>query len=214
MAKEYKYSAFISYARQDRKIAVALEVELERYVLPRDEELLGERGRRRPFPTVFRDESRLVPGTDLPSRIRFGLENSEFLIVFCSPTAVQSTWVEKEIVDFIGLVGERRILAVVVDGEPNAIKNDKPAESEALPRPLRFAVKDGVVTDAPCPEPLWVDWRGQKQGDRLNFLRLVAALLNFEDLDALIRRDQERQHQAAVACVGASEASPRSRSWP
>jgi WD40 repeat protein len=196
MAKEYKYSAFISYSRQDRKFAVRLENDLERYVLPKAQELLGEKGRRRPFPDVFRDESRLVPGADLPARIRFGLENSEFLIVVCSPAAVKSEWVEKEIVDFISLGGETRILAVVVDGEPNAAKNNKPIEGEALPRPLRLAVTDGVSTDVPCTEPLWVDWRGQKQGDRLNFLGLVAALLGLKDLDELIRRDQERERQA------------------
>jgi WD40 repeat protein len=192
MGKEYKYSAFISYARQDRKFAAKLENDLQRYILPKAEELLGEKGRRRPFPAVFRDESRLVPGTDLPARIRYGLENAEFLIVVCSPAAVTSEWVKKEIIDFIGFGGEERVLAVVVGGEPNTEKNGKPPESEALPTPLRFLVKDGAITDAACPEPFWVDWRGQKHGDRLNFLRLVAALLSFEDLDTLIRGDHER----------------------
>jgi hypothetical protein len=48
----------------------------------------------------------------------------------------------------------------------------------------------------PCDEPLWLDWRGDLQNDRLTFFRLVAALLGLNALDDLVRRDQERERAA------------------
>ena len=208
-----RYPAFISYSRADRQIAQTLQRNLERYVLPQASEILGPNASDRPFRRVFRDEDELVPGQDLPGRIREGLEHSEFLVVLCSPAAAKSSWVDKELVEFVGLHGVKRIIAVVVSGEPNAGRTGVGAAHEALPPPLRFTVNDGVVTDVPCDEPLWLDWRGQQRGDRLNFLRLVAALLSLSSLDDLVRRDQARERAArrlqrriivgvsALACV-------------
>jgi WD40 repeat protein len=100
--------------------------------------------------------------------------------------------VSKEIVDFAGLGRERNILAIVVAGEPNAEEAGRDAADEALPLPLRRVLRDGGITDEPT-EPLWIDWRGQARDDRLNFLRLVGALLNLGSLDDLIRRDQQAE---------------------
>jgi hypothetical protein len=140
MAEAQKYKAFISYSRKDREFARRLQRELESYVLPKAVQIadLDRSKTKRPLKPVFRDESELVPGQDLPERIRQGLAQSESLIVVCSPDALRSEWVEKEIVDFTKLGKGRRILAVVVGGEPNAAARGLPPEREALPRALRF----------------------------------------------------------------------------
>jgi hypothetical protein len=147
MSELFKYRAFISYSRADRAVAVSLQKSLERYVLPKAMELAGDSGTaRRPFPRVFRDEDELVPGGDLPARIREGLRASQFLIVVCSEAAAQSEWVEKEIIDFVELGRRDNVLAVVVSGEPNASGRGPDSANEALPRALRFVIADGKIT--------------------------------------------------------------------
>jgi len=167
----------------------------------------GMRHDRRPLKPIFRDEDELVPGQDLPERIRRGLENSEFLIVVCSPRAVASEWVGKEIKDFIALGRGDSILAVVVDGEPNTEGRGLAPELECLPRELRFQPelrKDGTgnttvnISDERA-EPLWLDWRKTNRHNRPTFLRLVAALLSLSSLDELVRKDQKyRRRRAAL----------------
>lgn len=204
---QYKYRAFISYSRADRQIAIPLQRALERFTVPKALQIAsaGQFRGRRPLSPVFRDEDELIPGGDLPNRIREGLRNSEFLIILCSPSAAQSQWVEKEILDFISLGGEGRMLAVVVDGEPGANKREASNLREALPLALRRRVIDGQITEEPS-EPLWIDWRKQGRGDRLNFLRLAGALLQLDSLDDLIRRDQraERTRRRVAQVVAAS----------
>ncbi len=155
---------------------------------------------------MFRDEDELVPGQDLPGRILQGLRGSEYLIVVCSPHAAKSEWVEKEILDFARLGKIESILAVVVDGIPNATAQNREPTAEALPAALRFKLTPGTsetgpasmrITDAPA-EPLWIDWRGDLGKDRRNFLRLVAALLSLSRLDDLIRRDAARRRTRSI----------------
>src|SRR5262249_51074778 len=151
---------------------------------------------RRPLKPIFRDEDELVPGNDLPTRIRLGLQRSEYLIVVCSPQAVSSEWVNKEILDFVSLGGRDRILAVVVDGEPNAAARGFAVDKECFPTALRFEIDliqnagDGMVAVASkraVEEPLWMNWRNGNYADRTEFLRLVAALLSLASLDELVK---------------------------
>ena len=183
-----RYRAFISYSRADRDAAAALQRRLERYVLPRTLRVVtaGVRRDPRPLKPIFRDESELVPGQDLSARIRQGLAEADFLIVVCSPAAAASRWVEREIADFIALGRIGNILAVVVDGEPNAEREGRDPALECLPPSLRDV------------EPLWVDWRATAAEDRSNFLRVVATLLSLRSFDDLIRRDAQFQRRQAI----------------
>lgn len=204
-----RYRAFISYSRSDRQWAKVLQARLERFVLPQALRLIKPEVQhdRRPLKPIFRDEDELVPGQDLPERIRRGLEQSEYLIVVCSPRAAASEWVGKEIRDFIALGRGANILAVVVGGEPNAGMRGLASELECLPKELRFepeltkedAGKTTVgITDRPA-EPLWVDWRETNHRNRPAFLRLVAALLSLSSLDDLVQKDRAyRRRRAAL----------------
>ena len=200
-----QYRAFISYSRNDREIAKRLQRLLEFFVLPAALRVVsaGVTRNARPLAPCFRDEDELVPGQDLPDRIRRGLESSEYLIVVCSRSSARSEWVEREVLDFCRLGRRQNILAVVVDGEPNAQQEDQ----ESLPRALRFQLgPDGQLTEQPT-EPLWIDWREQARSDRVTFLRIVAALLSLRSLDELIRRDAQARRRAmairlSLAAVG------------
>jgi WD40 repeat protein len=204
MSVAYKYRAFISYSRADRERAVLLQTRLVRYLLPRALRRIkaGVTFDRRPLKPIFRDEDELVPGQDLPNRIRVGLQESEFLIVLCSPNAVASGWVDKEILDFAALGKANNILAIVVGGEP-LIEQE---HLEALPRALRFEIdleqmEDGktkAIVSGRTATPLYVDLRGRLADDRHQFLTIVAALLSLQALDDLVRKDHVFQVRRTV----------------
>jgi hypothetical protein len=192
----HSYRAFISYSRVDREVAKKLQRLLEYYVLPATLRAVsaGVTREARPLTPCFRDEDELVPGQDLPDRIRRGLESSEYLVVVCSKSSAKSEWVEKEIIDFCRLGRTKNILAVVIDGEPNAAQESE----ESLPRALRFKIdSEGELTGQPA-EPLWIDWRESARNDRVMFLRIVAALLSLQSLDELVRRDAHARRRARI----------------
>jgi len=122
-----QYWAFISYRHLDnqrsgRQWATWLHQRLETYDVPRG--LVGQtndRGDVIPenlFP-VFRDQEELAADSNLPGVIRSALERSKFLIVLCSPNSVESSHVANEILYFKKLGRSDRILAILIEGEPN-----------------------------------------------------------------------------------------------
>src|SRR5579862_5065914 len=155
------YAVFISYRHADnketgRQWATWLHQALETYEIPKD--LVGTKNNRgEPIPEslypIFRDEEELPADADLTQSIRHALENSDTLVVLCSPRAVDSRFVADEIRCFKELGKSDRILALMIDGEPNA--SDDPAKqksgiapsAECLPEPLRHGVRreDGSI---------------------------------------------------------------------
>jgi WD40 repeat protein len=197
LADAHKYRAFISYSRADATWVKLLHTRLEQYVLPDVLRTIkpGLRYDRHPLKPIFRDEDELVPGQDLPARIRGGLKQSEFLIVVCSPAAVASEWVDVEIREFLALGRRDMILAVVIEGMPNAVVHGLAPELECLPASLRLQLAESWTenardTSGRHSEPLWVDFRNELRRDRIAFLRLVAALLSLSSLDELVQRDR------------------------
>ena len=207
----YKYWAFISYSHQDKAWGDWLHRALETYGVPKT--LVGrETSRGEPVPArvfpVFRDREELPTSSDLGEVIGGALRASRYLIVICSPRAAQSRWVNQEILDFKRLGRENRILALVVDGEPNAAdgKAGFTADAECFPESLKFTLgKDGSLDRRRRTEPIAADARPDKDG-RINAkLKLLAGVLgvNYDDLK---RRDEERRRrrQRLVLAVSAS----------
>src|ERR1051325_7273670 len=118
----FRYWAFLSYSSKDAVFAKKLHRCLERYSYPRD--LVGRPGRDGPVPKkifpVFRDREELPLSADLGSTIEDALRASRYLIVVCSPHAAKSRWVNEEIRHFKTLGRSDRLLALIIDGEPNA----------------------------------------------------------------------------------------------
>lgn len=136
MDKNYKYYAFISYSRQDEEWAMWLQHELEHYHLP--DNLKNHEDLPKEFRPVFRDVDELKAG-NLPDQIYEALKSSENLIVICSPRAVKSKWVNKEITDFIeignekGINNNERIFPFIIEGAPDAQQEAQ----ECFPKALR-----------------------------------------------------------------------------
>lgn len=196
-----RYWAFISYSHQDRRWGDWLHRALETYRIPK--RLVGtysggEVVPSRLFP-IFIDRAELPASTNLTSNITDALSSSRHLIVICSRRAAASHWVNQEIATFQKLGKGDRVLACIVDGEPNASdgKHGYLAEDECFPLTLRRQLLvDGSLSDIRS-EPIAVDLRPNGDGKRNSVLKLAAALTGVQ-FDALRQREQERRHRRAT----------------
>lgn len=177
-----RYRAFISYSHRDAVFGRRLHRRLEGYVLPRR---LSEDAARRLTP-IFRDRDELSAARDLSAEVRAALADSACLIVVCSPAAVASPWVSREIDTFRALHPDRPVLAALAAGQPG----------QAFPAAL---AADGV-------EPLAADFRREGDGSRLALLKLVAGIAGV-GLDALVQRDAQRRIARVMAVTAAALAA-------
>ncbi|MEP2777182.1 MAG: toll/interleukin-1 receptor domain-containing protein [Luteolibacter sp.] len=157
-----EYWCFISYRHadnkeQDRDWATWLHHEIERYDIPFD--LVGTTNKRgdlikdRIYP-VFRDEESLPADTDLSNVIGNALDRSKFMVVLCSPRAVESRYVAQEITHFKKSGKQDKIIAAILAGEPGS------AAEECFPAPLRQSLgTDGELRDDASIEPIAADFR-------------------------------------------------------
>jgi len=184
-----RYKAFISYSHTDERWGARLHRRLETFRIPR--RLIGQETENGPVPQalkpVFRDKVELSAGADLSEALQRRLEESETLIVLCSPNAAKSFWVNEEILYFKRHNNPDNIFAFIIDGEPNAEHPD----NECFPEALRFRLdKDGRLSEERA-EPLAADARSQGDGERAALLRLVSGMIGV-GFDDLVRRDLQR----------------------
>ena len=156
--------------------------------------LVGKGGEFGPVPRrlapIFRDREDLSSAADLNVKVQESLTGSEALIVICSPAAAQSRWVGEEIKHFRSLGNANRILALIVDGDPQASDPDQ----QCFPTALTTAA-DGSLS-----EPLAADLRKWADGKHLARLKIIAGLLGIR-LDDLRRRDMQRRFRRRLTAV-------------
>jgi WD40 repeat protein len=191
----YRYWAFISYSHHDVRAATQLHRWLERYAVPG--RLAGRDSPVGPLPRrlfpIFRDRDELPSSAELGGVINHALLSSRYLIVVCSPQAAQSRWVNEEIRQFKALGRADRVLALIVDGEPNAADRLR----ECFPPALRWdEAADGASAPTPV-EPIAADARREGDGEALARMKLVSGLLNV-GLDELLRRERRRRIQRRI----------------
>jgi len=196
----FRYWAFLSYSSKDSAFAKKLHRRLERYRYPRD--LVGRPGRDGPVPRkifpVFRDREELPLSADLGSTIEDALRASRYLIVVCSPHAAKSRWVNEEIRHFKTLGRSDRILALIIDGEPNAADHGNSSLEECFPPALKYAVDaNGHIGDQRT-EPIAGDLRKGGDGWQLAFSKAVAGIAGI-GLDAIVRRERKRRRRRLLA---------------
>lgn len=183
----YKYWAFISYSSKDKKWGQWLHKRLENYPIPEefqgtelfDGAVLGKNLR-----PVFRDRDELSGSSDLGPAILRALEQTRYLVVLCSKNSAKSQWVNKEIEDFQAMGRGKHILALILDGEPNATNQDGiPDSEECFPPSLRYP-----------SEPLAGDLRKNGDGKERGFLKVLAGISQL-DFDVLYRRHERAQRR-------------------
>lgn len=203
MADQKNYWAFISYSHQDREWGDWIHKGLETFKVPKS--IVGTPSKRggeipeRLFP-IFRDREELPTSTNLGMQINTALENSRYLVVICSPRSAQSMWVNEEILNYKRMGGSDRILAMIVDGEPNTFDVSGREKEECFPEALRYEVaEDGSLTTQRT-EPIAADVRPQGDGKENGLLKLAAGLLGV-GFDDLKQRDHERKLKRLRALV-------------
>ncbi|MCH5337318.1 MAG: TIR domain-containing protein [Acetatifactor sp.] len=204
---KYKYDAFISYRHTelDKFTAELLHRQLEAFRLPGN--LARQRkGQRTRINRVFRDKDELPLTNNLEDPIMQALGDSDYLIVICSPRLNESLWCRKEIETFISMHGREKVLAVLIEGEP-----DESFPEELLYREETVTDADGTSHVERIPmEPLAADIRGKdkramKKALKTELLRLLAPMfsLNYDDLRQRHRERRMKRILAASLSVGA-----------
>lgn len=170
MGEHNEYYAFISYKSEDVEWAIWLQHELEHYHLPAS--FNGRTDIRQELRPVFRDIDELAAG-NLPEQIKRALENSQNLIVICSPQAAASPWVNKEVETFIDFGRTDRIFPFIVEG--NSPKEFFPPALHTLPK-----YEERLGGDA------------SKQGRDMAFVKVVAGMLGL-GFDSLWNRYEKEK---------------------
>lgn len=205
MAEETKkYSAFISYKHGDLDTFVAenLHKAIETFKVPRN---IQKATGKKEIERVFRDKDELPISSNLSDNISQALQNSEYLIVICSPRTPESYWVQKEIETFIEMHDRDHVLAVLIEGEPE----------EAFPERLRYAetvqtLPDGTQQVERIPvEPLAADLRANGKPEvkkllRTEILRIMAPLLGCGYDDLRQRHRERKMHRIIGISAGLS----------
>lgn len=120
----FKYFAFISCSSKDSVWGKRLQKKMESYRMPAS--LCKERGwTHSPMSPVFFAPMDIQPGT-LSEELHKRLEDSQYLIVICSPNSAKSEWVSMEIEYFHQLGRSNNIHFFIVDGTPHS--NDPQTE--------------------------------------------------------------------------------------
>ncbi len=192
---EQNYCAFISYRHvsPDDTVAKALHTAIETYGIPGS--IKKQTGKRK-MGKVFRDQEELPLSADLGADIEAALDKSDWLICVCSPRYLESRWCLREVEYFIQRKGRDRVLAVLVEGEPE----------DSFPELLRFDVlEDGTRLER---EPLAADLRGADEAERRRRLkaetqRLLAPMLGVSFDDLRRRARQRRIRQTCAVCAAA-----------
>ena len=186
------YDAFISYrhAPLDMYIAERLHTMLEHFRLP----MLADKSalEKTKIERVFRDRDELPVSDDLSESISEALANSAYLVVICSTSTPESKWVEKEIEQFAQMHGRDKILAVLIEGEPE----------ESFPYILCHD-KDPVTGEEIVVEPLAADIRAVSRKKSVailkkEILRLVAPMLSCKYDDLKQRHKEYRLKRTAI----------------
>ncbi|MEY2866030.1 MAG: hypothetical protein RIQ43_56 [Pseudomonadota bacterium] len=181
MAVQRHYRAFISYSHSDESWARWLQRTLEAYRLPKSLRQSQPNLPARLFP-IFRDRDELASGGDLSESIRKAMDDSDALIVICSPAARASHWVNEEIRRFRASGRGHRIFCLLVAGSPDPHSPDC-----AFPAAI-LQDENGNISH----EPLAADATPGGDGKRNAMLKIAAGLLDV-GVDDLKRRDAQRQ---------------------
>ncbi|MBQ7665449.1 MAG: toll/interleukin-1 receptor domain-containing protein [Synergistaceae bacterium] len=180
----FKYYAFISYSHKDKKTAKRLHKRLRSYHLP-SKLIQSHPELPKKLGDVFLDEANLVAKDgSLTESLRKYLDESNYLILICSPDCAKSPYVNDEVEYFMSIGRRNHIVPLIVRGIPRSKDPDAECFVPAildLPREL---------------EPLGIDMK--TYGERDSFLRVIATTLGL-DLDNFISIEaRERRRKMMI----------------
>ena len=187
----FTYKAFISYRHKtlDSSVAVKVQRTIEHYTVPKDlRDLTG--GKK--IGKVFRDEDELPLSSSLSDSIVRALDDSEFLIVICTPDLLLSKWCEQEIRHFLSTHDRDHIITVLASGS---------SDESFSPLLLHKYDEEGNITGD--IEPLAANIVADTDRKRWKLFakekfRVLAALIGCA-FDELYQREQRYKRRRALA---------------
>ena len=188
------YDVFISYSRNDRRVAIRLRRLIESFRLPKD-----LASNRTPL-KVWRDLENIA-GNELDKAIADATANSRKLLVICSEAAKRSREVEKEIRSFEKHRGARNIELAIVSGRPNEEVNESDAEQDqAFPEILLALLKRPLASDLRRnPRLSWLEnFRHRREAE----LQVLAGLLDLPKAQVIDRAWVQFRRRAIAAGCG------------
>lgn len=198
-----RYRAFISYSTHDRAAGERFQRAIERYRIPKP--LRGTDYGHGPVGTrltpLFRDRSDADASVSLAATLRTALEQSDALVVLCSPASAASHWVNEEIRTFKSLGRGLRVFPVLVDGTPRRYDPETAPEGAFPPALFERVDASGQVLASDEPEPLAPDIRETGDGFHAATLKVVAALTGIS-LTTLSQREREAERRDRRIVVG------------
>ena len=143
-----------------------------------------------------------ISGEDMDEALTERLEQSRFLVLFCSPDTKSDPLILKKMEHFRAIRGQESIVAVMVRGEPI----DSFPESFIEKKVVRRIMPDmRVVESVDTIEPVAADLRGNTRKRRRELLRyevvrITASVLGLHP-DALEQRHRARRRRAITAAL-------------
>jgi len=196
-----KYDAFISYrhAPMDIEVSEQIHKRLESIRVPRS---IRKTSGKRKIERVFRDQEELTVSSSLSDEILTALDQSEYLIVVCSPRTPESEWVANEVSYFIKVHGREHILPVIIEGEPK----------DSFPKPLLFEERREVDVHGESfiyqaiAEPFAADYRApdaraRKRRIKQDIFRLAAPILGCRYDDLKQRHRDQKNRRIAIGAT-------------
>ncbi|MBR5341489.1 MAG: toll/interleukin-1 receptor domain-containing protein [Erysipelotrichaceae bacterium] len=186
---EIHYDAFISYRHTERDIEIAKEIQhqLEHFHIPK---AIREKYKVEKISRLFRDQEELTLNADLAKNIQDALNNSDYLIIICSPQYNESKWCLLEVENFLKNHDRDHVLCVLSEGEPPSIFPDTLCHYTEEYIDEKGKKKKREVN----AEPLACDYRGDKKdARRIELPRLAAAMIGCSYDELVLRQEKYRR---------------------
>lgn len=191
----YKYFAFISFQSSDAKEALWVQKAIESYRLPTAISRSKDLPRRmRPCFCYLND---INLSEELMDELKLRMEQSEYLIVVCSPRSAKSTFVNGGIDYFVNLGRRDHIVPLIVEGIPYS----GDPETECFPEALRRHFPknaDPMLDHQILGVNINEEGAGSKNWKRRRaVLMVIARMLNLE-FDNLWNREVRRRRRQRI----------------
>ena len=199
--KKYTYDAFISYSHNEKDAFAAeqLHKTLEHYHIPKR---IQQSSGKKKIERVFRDQEEMPISFNLASNIQEALDQSEFLILMCSPNSIKSEWVQREVETFLKSHSKEQVLTVLLEGEPEKVFPEVLCYEER-----KVESEDGTEQTVKVRiEPMAADIRGKDKSEikkkiEQESLRILAKMLGCT-YDTLRQRHREYALHRMMAVLG------------
>lgn len=194
-----RYDIYYLSPVPDARTAQVLAESIRRYRLPSGVKL--------PDPGLDYQRTMLdLSGKPIDDALRQALDQSRFLVLFCSPDTKSDPVILEKMEYFRSVHGQENIVAVMVRGEPI----DSFPESFIEKKTVRHIMPDmSVVERVDTIEPVAADLRGNTRKRRRELLRyetvrITASVLGLhpDDLEQRHRARRRRAITAALSLVG------------